>query len=115
MSDPVARVIKLAATANAAGTATVTTDAVPSGYAWQLDYVVVSCSASSSTGVAALYESTADYAHFLDGAGAGPRAVAAYNPARVINAGESLVCQWRGLTAGDAVSLRVEYREGTVD
>lgn len=112
MSDPVQRAPwRRTATVAADGTATIAMDQVPSGFDWLVDYVVVSCSDPNAVGVAALYESVADFAHFLDGAPANARAVASYSPARVIPGGETLLCKWSGLTPGVVVALRVEYRE----
>lgn len=103
------RAIRMTATADSTGTATIDCGQVDPATQWLVDRLVVQ-STSSSASTVRLYESIVDPSRLLDGTPAGNLNSNDYPQGLLIRPSSSLVAQWTGASTGAVCTLNVQAR-----
>lgn len=101
--------IRLSATADATGTATIDCGQVDPTTQWLVDRVVIQ-STSGSASTLKLYDSTVAAAQLLDGTAAGNLNTADYPAGLLVRPSASLVAQWTGASPGAVCTLTAQVR-----
>jgi hypothetical protein len=101
--------VRLSATADASGVATVTCPQVDPSTQWLVDRLVVQSTSTASASVK-LYDSTVAPASVLDGTATGNLNSADYPQGLLIRPAASLIAQWTGATPGAVCTLTAQVR-----
>jgi hypothetical protein len=103
------RQIRLSATADASGVATIDCGQVDPFTQWLVDRLVVQSTSAAASAVK-LYDSSVAPAQVLDGTASGNLNSADYPQGLLIRPSASLIAQWTGATAGAVCTLTAQVR-----